>query len=430
MVTGADGRLHWTPLRAVGRSRGELWELTPENAIPLPAGSTLLSLPGRQPLGLDRRGRVAVAEGTAVSAILPTGFLRTLLPAYEQGRRAAALPLYGYTAVAASEPPGPGQEPQLWAAAMPVEEPGLWDPKHFNGPDLPRVVSQRLEEFPGNRLVKHLSRCALEYGCFTAQNLFYRRWEAGIPISAACNARCRGCLSAQPDGVFPAAQDRLAFRPTLDEVVEVGLAHLQAAPKAMVSFGQGCEGEPSMQAELAEAAIRQWRRATSRGLINMNTNGSRPEAIRRLAAAGLGSVRVSLFSARPAVFSAYYRPHGYTLDSVLQSLRAAKSEGARTSLNLLVYPGLTDTPEELAALQDFLEAAPVDLIQLRPLNMDPALLEEILLGGGSTGEAPGSAADRGQERPGFGAPMGLPEWWRRLRQAFPRVGWGSFTPPE
>lgn len=99
-------------------------------------------------------------------------------------------------------------------------------------------------------------------------------------------------------------------------------------------------------------------------------------------------------------------------------------------MNLLVYPGLTDTPEELAALQDFLEAAPVDLIQLRPLNMDPALLEEILLGGGGTGEAPGSAADRGQERPGFGAPMGLPEWCRRLRQAFPRMGWGSFSPPE
>ena len=40
----------------------------------------------------------------------------------------------------------------------------------------------------------------------------------------------------------------------------------------MVSFGQGCEGEPSLAFEVIAAAIAEMRRQTRRGLININTS--------------------------------------------------------------------------------------------------------------------------------------------------------------
>ena len=61
----------------------------------------------------------------------------------------------------------------------------------------------------------------------------------------------------------------------------VALPHLKEAEDAIVSFGQGCEGEPLMQWRLLEKSIRQMREKTDRGTINLNTNGSLPEKVRR-----------------------------------------------------------------------------------------------------------------------------------------------------
>jgi molybdenum cofactor biosynthesis enzyme MoaA len=96
-----------------------------------------------------------------------------------------------------------------------------------------------------------------------------------------------------------------------------------------------------------------------------------PSALERCIDAGLQAVRVSLNSFRPAVYAAYYRPIGYALDDVLESIALAVRRGLRVSLNLLTHPGITDDAEEIAAMEAFLRDVRVAMVQTRTLNIDP-----------------------------------------------------------
>jgi molybdenum cofactor biosynthesis enzyme MoaA len=222
-----------------------------------------------------------------------------------------------------------------------------------------------------NRLIQHLGHCALGYGCPAAKNFFLGRWEAPLPTSPACNARCLGCISMQEGGEVCATQDRIRFVPTAEEIAQVAIAHLQGAPRAVVSFGQGCEGEPLLQTDTIVPSIRMMRRATGRGTINVNTNASLPDSIGRLRDSGLDSIRVSLNSCRNRYYNSYYRPKGYSLETVKTSMRVMKSLGGFVSLNYFVLPGFTDERAELEALSRLISDTGIDLIQLRNLNIDP-----------------------------------------------------------
>src|SRR5207237_574455 len=81
------------------------------------------------------------------------------------------------------------------------------------------------------------------------------RWEMAIAVSPGCNARCVGCISKQEEEGLVSPQDRLTFIPNVDEIVEVAVPHLEIAEEAIVSFGQGCEGEPLLQWRRIEQAI-------------------------------------------------------------------------------------------------------------------------------------------------------------------------------
>ena len=109
--------------------------------------------------------------------------------------------------------------------------------------------------------------------------------------------------------------------PTVQEVEELAVHHLQDAEDGIISFGQGCEGDPSMQADLIAEAISDIRRQTDKGTINMNTNAGNTAGIKKIVDAGIDSLRVSLNSGTDAVYRAYYRPTNNTLENVRQSLR-------------------------------------------------------------------------------------------------------------
>lgn len=407
-------------LAAFGRSWDEIWEVREGDMIPLPRGSSLVMLPGRQAVGMrpgdgdalaiwletDRRGRRETeAPGWAVGALLPAGFTRTLLPAYvvDRRREMRALPLYGYTAVGM-------KQGRPYVAALRTDEPFRWHPANYNAPELPSLIEAMLKEHPTNRILRQLAKCSTEYRCFTAQNVFYRRWEAGIPVSPACTASCLGCISLQPAGCCPSPQSRIDFVPTLDEIVEIGLPHLREAPHAIVSFGQGCEGEPLLQADLIARSIMRMRaEVQDRGLINANTNAGLVDAVDKVCAAGLDSMRVSIISARHEIYNAYHRPCGYGLDDVRRSLAIAKERGVFVSLNLLVFPGLTDREEELDALCALVENVHIDMVQLRNLNIDPDVL---------TATLPGPR----------GRVLGIDAFVEELRARCPGLRIGSFTP--
>lgn len=204
------------------------------------------------------------------------------------------------------------------------------------------------------------------------------RWEAPLPTSPACNASCLGCLSSQPEGRFPATQERITFSPSADEVAEVALHHLAHARDPLVSFGQGCEGEPLLMGDLLAQAIAIIRTRQPKATINLNSNGSLPKVTARLMDQGLSSMRVSVNSLIPQRHQAYYQPQGWSLADALQSVRVVKQAGGFCSLNLLCLPGVTDRPEEVEALIDLVESTRLDLIQWRNLNIDPEVYLEVL----------------------------------------------------
>ncbi len=386
---------------ALGQSGKELVSCDQTNMIPLPPGSELMYLPGRTAMGIKRNGKVPMGRARqAVAAILPVGYTRLLLPAYERTTGAPVLPLFGYTAVAWSRG-------QIWVAASRSDENSKWDPAKYNGKDLARRIAAVRKELPDNRLVEHLAHCSLEWHCCTAQNLFYRRWEAGIPTSQVCNANCLGCISLQPAECCPSPQSRIQFSPTVEEVAAIALYHLSTAPDAIISFGQGCEGEPSLAAPTIAAAIRNVRDNTARGILNMNTNAGYTDGIRQIVDAGIDSLRVSLISAREETHQAYYRS-SYSLEEVRASIRYAKQKGCHVSVNMLLFPGLNDQQVEVGAWQGFLQDTGVDMIQLRNLNMDPDELRAAI--------------------PFFLEPgSGIPILVRKLQDALPALQFGSFS---
>jgi pyruvate-formate lyase-activating enzyme len=358
----------------LGRSGDMVVEMMEEELIPLPEGATLVSLPFTRPVGLDpNSGEMQVLPGgaQAVGALLPQGYTRLCLPGYVKADKNEKLPLFGYTAVV-------WKDGGFHVAAEQCDDPERWDPLNCDRQELGVQVERLLQKYPDNRLYKHLSNCALGYECLTASNTFLNRWEGAVPVSYSCNAGCFGCISEQPDDSgFLAPQTRMNFKPTVDEVVDIMLEHLRE-PESIISFGQGCEGEPSTQVKIIVEAMRRVRAVTSNGYININTNAGLTDFIRAIVDSGLDLMRVSTISALDDHYNAYYKPRGYTLQNVEKSLRYATDKGVYTSINYLIFPGVTDREEEIEAMIGFAKRTGLKLIQMRNLNIDPESYLELI----------------------------------------------------
>jgi pyruvate-formate lyase-activating enzyme len=360
--TDARGRIYYDETRSPLADGGIERPPRREELIAAPPGTVTTMLPGRMPL---LAGGGVAARRTALAALLPAGYTRLLLPAYRRGTDAPALPLFGYTFACVVDD-------ELHVAAMRTDESEDWTPRYFGEGELEALLRARQAEDPRNRTLAQLAVCSRDYGCFTAQNVFLERGEAALPVSPTCNAACTGCISElAPDAGMPSPQTRVAFEADVDDVVRIAVRHLERVPDGIVSFGQGCEGEPLLRVTTIERAIARIRAARSNGTINLNTNGSLPRSLARLIDVGLQAVRVSLNSFRPEVYAAYYRPAGYDLGDVLESIALAVRCGLRVSLNYLTHPGVTDDRGEVEALERFLREHRVAMVQTRTLNIDP-----------------------------------------------------------
>jgi len=358
----------------LGRSGDMIVEIMEDELIPLPEGATLVSLPFTRPIGLDpESGQMQALSGgaQAVGALLPQGYTRLCLPGYVKSDKKEKLPLFGYTAVV-------WKDGQFYVTAEQCDDPERWDPLNCDRQELNVQVERLLQKYPDNRLYKHLSNCALGYECLTASNTFLSRWEGAVPVSYSCNAGCFGCISEQPDDSgFVAPQTRMNFKPTVDEVVEIMLEQLKE-PESIISFGQGCEGEPSTQVKIIVEAMKRVRAQNSLGYININTNAGLTDFMRAIVDAGLDLMRVSTISAIDEHYNAYYKPRAYTLQNVERSLKYATDQGVYTSINYLIFPGVTDREEEIEAMIGFAKRTGLKLIQMRNLNIDPESYLELI----------------------------------------------------
>lgn len=418
LAADAEGRILELPgFQALGMAGPErLIPLTTADTVALPHGGELMRLPARRPvvLDLDSGQRRILVENPfepgqplfAVAAFNSPGYVHTAVSAFVEDPDARMLPLFSYDAVG-------WQDGAFCTPILRVDREPRQDLRRMPREGVVAGVERMRRRMPGNRLRQHLERCALEYGCPAGKNFFLGRYEAPLPTSRVCNARCLGCISLQPAGEIRSSQERIDFTPSPEEIAEVALAHIRRVPRAVVSFGQGCEGEPLLAADVIAPAIRLVRRQTDRGTINLNSNASRPDLLAALLDAGLDSLRVSLNSVRPELYSAYFRPHGYRFQDVVASIDSALSRGRFVSVNYLNCPGVTDAPQEAEALTAFLRAHRIGMIQWRNLNYDPLRYFRAM-----AAAAP------------LGPPVGMRRLLGRLRKAFPRLIHGYFNPPK
>jgi hypothetical protein len=268
-----------TSLYVVGRSGWDAYPIAVEDWIELPEGGQLYELPGRRGIGIDvETGDMRLCEkGWAVAAFIPPAHTGLYMAAYETLPDAPTLPLFCYTASG-------WHNDQLYVPAVRIEKDIRQEAAGYDDKLIEAGHDNLLASYPHNRLVKHLmENCCMTYTCPAARNLSLGRWECPVPVSPACNANCIGCISFQPeDETIFSTQDRLTFKPTAEEIVEFTVPHLETAPYPLISFGQGCEGEPLLMWETIKDSIIEIRKHTQKGSININTNGSKPDAVKAL----------------------------------------------------------------------------------------------------------------------------------------------------
>lgn len=397
-----------TSLYTVGRTGWDAIRVPVEDWIELPDGGSLYELPGRRGIGIDvATGDMRLCEkGWAVAAFIPPAHTGLYLSAYESEPDAPTLPLFCYTTAG-------WHNDKFYVPAVRIEQDIRQECRGYNSNSIETGVQQLMKAYPHNRLVKHLAdNCCNTYHCPAARNYFMGRWECPVPSSPACNANCVGCISFQPeDETIPATQDRLTFKPTAEEIVEFTVPHLQTAPFPLISFGQGCEGEPLLMWETIGRAIREIRKHTPNGSININTNGSKPASVQALCEAGLNSIRVSTNSARKHIYEAYYRPNNYVFEDIIESLKVVRRYNGWTSINYFVFPGMTDSVEEYEALRQLIKDTDLNMIQWRNFNIDPDWYMG-KIGQYDTGEC-----------------MGIKQMMDLIHDEFPQVKFGYFNPP-
>ncbi len=401
---------------AVGMAGPDLFPLTREDTCSLPYGSELMRLPDRVPIlydmvseefeMIDKNPFQPDEDLFPVAAFNSPGHVVSSVCAYRERSYAQILPLFSYGAVGWY---GDG----FRSAAILVDAEPRQDLRLMKQEDVLHGIESMRRKLPGNRLRKHLEKCALEYGCPAGKNFFLGRFEAPLPTAKVCNAACLGCLSLQVDTEIPCSQERIKFTPDPEEIAGVALEHINRVENSVVSFGQGCEGDPLLAAPVIEPAIRMIRAQTSQGTINMNTNGGLPDIMQQLLNAGLDSIRISVNSVREDAYQAYFNPKGYVFGDVVTSIDMALEKGRHVAINYLNMPGFTDTVDELDSLVAFVEAHPINMIQWRNLNFDPIRYWQAM-------------GQDAREKP----VVGMQTVIDTIRDQFPEVRHGYFNPPK
>ncbi len=417
VVANEDGEIFdLNGYAAVGMAGTHLVPLTLNTTVKMPHGSELMLLPDRKPVLYNMfKKKIEILNSHPYitgNTIFPVavfnspGYVVTFVSAYKENKDAETLPIFSYGAVGWSNG-------GFRSAAICVTRERRQDLRLMPQEKVAAGVAQMKKKMPENRLRKHLEKCALEYGCPAGKNFFLARYEAPLPTSKACNAQCLGCLSSQQSTTISRAQDRIDFTPEPHEIAEIALEHIKRVKMPVVSFGQGCEGDPLLAAHVVRPAVLMIRSKTKNGTININTNASNPDILSDLFDAGVDSLRISLNSVRKKFYEAYFRPKGYIFEDVLKSVETALNKNRFISINYLNSPGFTDTPEEFEALNFFLKKYPINLIQWRNLNFDPFRYCETM-----------------NKIENHGTPIGMANILKRLKKNFPHLKHGYFNPPK
>lgn len=417
VVANPDGEIfELEEYAAVGMSGTVLKPLMVDETLPMPFGGELMLLPDRTPILYHVRSRqfevmnhnpyIPSESIYPVAAFNSPGYIVTHVSGYQATEDVKPLPLFSYGAMG-------WHREAFRSAVICVDRERRQDLRLMKNRHVLAGVEAMRKKLPGNRLRKHLESCALTYGCPAGKNFFLGRYEAPLPTASACNARCLGCLSLQKNGEISCSQERISFTPRPDEIAAVALIHLENVANGIVSFGQGCEGDPLLATRVIAPAVHLIRSKTGQGTIHVNTNGSLTKELERLISAGIDSVRISINSFREKWYHAYFQPKGYDFSDVMSSIGLSLEKGLYVSINYLNMPGVTDTPEELESLLLFIRRYPIHRIQWRNLNFDPLRYYEAMRRAAPSGDA-----------------LGISFLLKQIQKEFPSLSHGYFNPPK
>ncbi|MEP7003926.1 MAG: hypothetical protein ABI888_05240 [Chloroflexota bacterium] len=332
--------------------------VTLDRAVPLPSDAQLLPLADRAAVGIDRRGlpRPLGPARWALAAVLPSGFLRTHVPAADHAADAASLEPLPYAAVAADA------TGEIVVAAIPL------GPTRSAAPsmdDLASRITERLRSEPSNRLLRQLARCAREYACPAARNAFLGQGECALPLGAPASDQA-GPLVALRRREERAPLEPSAMPVNAADAAAVANAHF-AAGGTSVSFGHACEGDPlGLVRVVADAATLIARQAGHE--VILRTSGSSAPAIARAADAGVDRIIVPLASAHGPTYERVHAPVGLRWTDVRGGLREAASRKLALTIELLSLPGLTDREAEAQVLLALLGELPAGTV-LTPIDL-------------------------------------------------------------
>lgn len=353
---------------AAGRYFNLFIPLTLNELIPIPDDTILFHLPQRYPVVFDKNIQpLLLKDRIPVAAFIPPGYTQTLLCSYIKNReKNITLPLFSYTAVGS-------YKNKLYVAAIHIDKDKRHKISAFSDEIIYKNGEKLIKQFSKNRLIKHLvEMCAVKYRCPNARNFIMKRFEAPLPVSPKCNSRCLGCISYQKESSgVKSSQERLNFVPTEEELYEISEYHIKNVKRPILSFGQGCEGEPLLESELIAKVIKRIKRKFKQVTININTNGSRPYFLKYLFECGLDSARISLNSVQENLYIEYYKPIDYSFSDVNKSISLGKKLNKWISLNYFVFPGITDSEEEFEQFLKLLKRHSPSMIQFRNFNIDP-----------------------------------------------------------
>ncbi len=417
VVANKDGEVFDLPAYGSMGMAGDTTCLLDEaDTIDMPFGSELMLLPDRNPLVYNfETKKIETLKYNPyepdekifpVAVFNSPGYVNKYFPAWKNNTKANLLPLFSYGAV------GFGKTGFRSAVILIDDEPRQ-DLRLMPEDKILAGIKAMRNQYPDNRLMRHLENCATQYSCPAGKNFFLKRYEAPLPTAKTCNARCLGCISQQQDNFITSPQNRIEFTPTSKEIFEVATEHIKSVENSVVSFGQGCEGDPLTAFETIEPAVKKIRVHTQKGTINFNSNASKPELVAKLFDAGIDSLRVSINSVREPCYNKYFRPNGYKLEHVSKSIEEALNRDKFVSLNYINCPGFTDSEFEFKALIKFLETFPVSMIQWRNMNYDPQEYCKLMFeAGGKSGT------------------LGIKFVINELRKLFPNLIHGYFNPPK
>ena len=182
--------LDYGGLQMAGSSAGRFYRPDQDDLIELPPGSELFTLPGRLPVGFepDSDEPALLAENPygpddtvqAVAAFMAPAHTAIYTAAFQKrGIDETLLPLFAYTAVG-------WRDGRFWVAGFRSDPDIRQDADQFNGRVLQQRTHRQLRNHPNTRLIQHLGKCCLTYGCPAARNYFLGRWEAPLPCSPVC----------------------------------------------------------------------------------------------------------------------------------------------------------------------------------------------------------------------------------------------------